>query len=131
MYLILLLLVGIPLLYMIIEQWLRMDNIRAWKQLAPWLSGLGYSSTLVGWGWQTHKFLVPCLLQVAPSGPPCPPQACVLVSLHNSTLISWNLLYLGQSFDYPPPREHCQMHSHDHGNISMTSKERDREMDSL
>ncbi|XP_038170076.2 sodium-dependent neutral amino acid transporter B(0)AT2-like [Arvicola amphibius] len=94
MYLILLLLVGIPLLYMemIIGQWLRMDNIRAWRQLAPWLSGLGYSSTL----------------------------ACVLVSLYNSALISWNLLYLGQSFDYPPPWEQCQMHSHDHGNISLT-----------
>lgn len=68
MYLILLLLVGIPLLYMemIIGQWLRKDNIQAWKQLAPWLGGLGYSSTLVGWGWQTHKFLVPCLLHVTP-----------------------------------------------------------------
>ncbi|XP_057615702.1 sodium-dependent neutral amino acid transporter B(0)AT2-like [Chionomys nivalis] len=85
MYLILLLLVGIPLLYMemIIGQWLRKDNIQAWKQLAPWLSGLGYSSTL----------------------------ACVLVSLYNSALISWNVMYLGQSFDYPPPWEQCKMHS--------------------
>lgn len=68
MYLILLLLVGIPLSYMemILGHWLRMDNIRAWNQLVPWLSGLGYSSTLVGWGWQTHRFLVPCLLHIAP-----------------------------------------------------------------
>ncbi|XP_041532475.1 orphan sodium- and chloride-dependent neurotransmitter transporter NTT5-like [Microtus oregoni] len=94
MYLILLLLVGIPLLYMemIIGQWLRKDNIQAWKQLAPWLGGLGYSSTL----------------------------ACVLVSLYNSALISWNVMYLGQSFDYPLPWEQCKMHSRDHGNISMT-----------
>ena len=51
MYLILLLLVGIPLLYMemIIGQWLQKGNIQAWKQLAPWLSGLGYSSTLQKW----------------------------------------------------------------------------------
>ncbi|XP_041492741.1 orphan sodium- and chloride-dependent neurotransmitter transporter NTT5-like [Microtus oregoni] len=94
MYLILLLLMGIPLLYMemIIGQWLRKDNIQAWKQLAPWLGGLGYSSTL----------------------------ACVLVSLYNSALISWNVMYLGQSFGYPPPWEQCKMHSRDHGNISMT-----------
>ncbi|CAH7457211.1 orphan sodium- and chloride-dependent neurotransmitter transporter NTT5 [Phodopus roborovskii] len=90
MYLILLLLLGIPLLYMemIIGQWLRMDSIRAWKQLVPWLSGLGYSSIL----------------------------ACVLVSLYNSALISWSLFYLGQSFDYPPPWEHCPMLE----NISVT-----------
>ncbi|CAO2632834.1 Sodium-dependent neutral amino acid transporter SLC6A17 [Lemmus lemmus] len=92
MYLILLLLVGIPLLYMemIIGQWLRMDNIRAWKRLAPWLGGLGYSSTL----------------------------ACVLVSLYNSALISWNLSYLGQSFEYPPPWEQCQVYSSE--NINAT-----------
>ena len=50
MYLILLLLLGIPLMYMemVIGQWLRMDNIRAWKYLVPWLSGVGYSSMLVG-----------------------------------------------------------------------------------
>ena len=51
MYLILLLLVGIPLLYMemIIGQWLRKNNIQAQKQQAPWLSSLGYSSTLQKW----------------------------------------------------------------------------------
>ncbi|OBS60343.1 hypothetical protein A6R68_08495 [Neotoma lepida] len=85
-YLILLLLVGIPLLYieMVIGH-----NIRAWKHLVLWLRGLGYSSILVGL--------------------PCPPQACVLVSLYNSALISWRLFYLGQSFDYRPPWAYCPM----------------------
>lgn len=61
MYVILLLLLGIPLMYMemIIGQWLRMDNIRAWKQLVPWLSGVGYSSSLVGGGWRSHRSLCP------------------------------------------------------------------------
>nr|XP_048293980.1 orphan sodium- and chloride-dependent neurotransmitter transporter NTT5-like isoform X3 [Myodes glareolus] len=97
MYLILLLLVGIPLSYMemILGHWLRMDNIRAWNQLVPWLSGLGYSSTL----------------------------ACVLVSLYNSALISWNLLYLGQSFDYPPPWEQCKRSPHFHKITNMSEFE--------
>lgn len=123
MYFILLLLLGIPLLYMemVIGQWLRMDNIKAWKQLAPWLTGLGYSNILVGGGGQTHKPLAPCLLHIThPSGPPCPPQASMLVSLYNSALISWSLFYLGQSFDYPPPWEHCPMVE----NISVTGEER-------
>ncbi|XP_059134954.1 orphan sodium- and chloride-dependent neurotransmitter transporter NTT5 isoform X2 [Peromyscus eremicus] len=88
-YLILLLLVGIPLLYMemIIGEWLCVDNIRAWKQLVPWLSGLGYCSML----------------------------ACVLVSLYNSVLISWSLIYLGQSFVNPPPWSYCPVV----GNVSL------------
>ncbi|XP_005084880.2 orphan sodium- and chloride-dependent neurotransmitter transporter NTT5 [Mesocricetus auratus] len=89
-YVILLLLLGIPLLYMemIIGQWLRMDHIRAWKKLVPWLSGLGYSSIL----------------------------ASFLVSLYNSVLISWNLLYLGQSFGNRLPWEQCPLVE----NISVT-----------
>ncbi|XP_063127099.1 uncharacterized protein LOC499151 isoform X12 [Rattus norvegicus] len=83
MYLILLLLLGIPLMYMemVIGQWLRVDNIRAWKHLVPWLSGVGYSSML----------------------------ACALVILYNSALVSWSLFYLGQSFDYPTPWENCPL----------------------
>lgn len=52
MYLILLLMLGIPLMYMemVVGQWLRKDNIQAWKYLVPWLSGVGYSSILVGVG---------------------------------------------------------------------------------
>lgn len=57
MYFILLLLLGIPLMYMemVIGQWLRMDNIQAWKYLVPWLSGVGYSNILVSVGWQRPK----------------------------------------------------------------------------
>lgn len=64
MYLILLLLLGIPLMYMemVIGQWLRVDNIRAWKHLVPWLSGVGYSSMLVGVGRQSHRCPVSSLL---------------------------------------------------------------------
>lgn len=73
---------GIPLLYleMIVGQWLHVDNIRVWKQLVPWLGGLGYASTLVNEG--PHREAV----QTAPGGlqvlclylphspiPPCPP----------------------------------------------------------
>lgn len=63
-YVTLLLLLGIPLMYMemVIGQWLRMDNIQAWRYLVPWLSGVGYSSMLVGVGWQSHKSPVSSLL---------------------------------------------------------------------
>ncbi|KAH0514406.1 Orphan sodium- and chloride-dependent neurotransmitter transporter NTT5 [Microtus ochrogaster] len=72
-----------------------------------------YMEMIIGqWPWkdniQAWKQLAPWL------------RACVLVSLYNSALISWNVMYLGGSFDYPPPWEQCKMHSHDHGNISMT-----------
>lgn len=128
MYLILLLLLGIPLMYMemVIGQWLRMDNIQAWKYLVPWLSGVGYSSMLVGVGWQSHKSPVSSLLH-DPSNPPSPPQACVLVILYNSALASWSLFYLGQSFDYPLSWEHCPLVE----NFSITSEERDRGMQEL
>lgn len=52
----------------------------------------------------------------------------MLVSLYNSALISWNLLYLGQSFDYPPPWEQCKRSPHFHRITNMSGKERDREM---
>uniref|UniRef100_A0A8C9DEI1 Transporter n=1 Tax=Prolemur simus TaxID=1328070 RepID=A0A8C9DEI1_PROSS len=78
-----LLLFGIPLLYMemIIGQWLHVDNIRAWKQLVPWLSGLGYASILV----------------------------CTLVSLYNSSIVSWCLSYLSNSFRNLLPWDHCPL----------------------
>nr|XP_023505876.1 orphan sodium- and chloride-dependent neurotransmitter transporter NTT5-like isoform X8 [Equus caballus] len=48
-YFFMLLLFGIPLLYieMIMEQWLRVDNVRIWKQLVPWLGGIGYASIMM------------------------------------------------------------------------------------
>ena len=52
MYFFMLLLFGIPLLYMemIMGHWLRVNNIRVWKQLIPWLGGIGYASILVNEG---------------------------------------------------------------------------------
>ncbi|XP_047383174.1 orphan sodium- and chloride-dependent neurotransmitter transporter NTT5-like [Sciurus carolinensis] len=83
MYFFMLLFFGIPLLYMemIIGQWLHIDNIRVWKQLVPWLGGVGYASMLV----------------------------CILVSLYNSAILSWSLFYLGNSFDYPLPWNYCPL----------------------
>lgn len=81
MYLFMLLLFGIPLLYMemIVGQWLRMDNTQLWKQLVPWLGGIGYANILV----------------------------CILVSLYHSAIVSWSFTYLGYSFHYPLPWTTC------------------------
>ncbi|XP_070080797.1 orphan sodium- and chloride-dependent neurotransmitter transporter NTT5-like isoform X5 [Equus caballus] len=82
-YFFMLLLFGIPLLYieMIMEQWLRVDNVRIWKQLVPWLGGIGYASIMV----------------------------CILVSLYNSVIIVWSLSYLSHSFDHPLPWNECPL----------------------
>ncbi|XP_053464097.1 sodium-dependent neutral amino acid transporter B(0)AT2-like [Nycticebus coucang] len=74
---------GIPLLYMemILGQWLRVDNIGVWKKLAPWLGGVGYASILV----------------------------CILVSWYNSSIVSWSLFYLSNSFRHPLPWDHCPL----------------------
>ncbi|XP_053771442.1 orphan sodium- and chloride-dependent neurotransmitter transporter NTT5 isoform X2 [Desmodus rotundus] len=81
MYLFMLLLFGIPLLYMemIVGQWLHTDNIQMWKQLIPWMGGIGYANILV----------------------------CVLVSLYHSVIISWSFDYLGRSFHHPLPWTEC------------------------
>ncbi|KAF6079454.1 solute carrier family 6 member 16 [Phyllostomus discolor] len=80
-YLFMLLLFGIPLLYMemIVGQWLHTDNTQLWKQLVPWLGGIGYANILV----------------------------CILVSLYHSAIVSWSFAYLGYSFHYPLPWTAC------------------------
>ncbi|XP_069857102.1 orphan sodium- and chloride-dependent neurotransmitter transporter NTT5-like [Dipodomys merriami] len=82
-YLIMLFLFGVPLLYleMLIGHWLQEDSVQIWKQLVPWLVGVGYSNILVS----------------------------IMVSLYNSAIISWCLFYLSQSFVYPLPWDHCLM----------------------
>lgn len=77
MYLFMLLLFGIPLLYMemMVGQWLRTDNIQLWKQLVPWLGGIGYANTLVNKGpssGQEPSRLPPGGLR-APLSVPCAP----------------------------------------------------------
>lgn len=47
--------------------------------------------------------------------------------LYNSALVSWSLFYLGQSFDYPLPWQHCPLVE----NLSVAGKERDRGMQKL
>ena len=49
MYFFMLLFFGVPLMYMemIMGKCLRMDSIQVWKQLVPWLGGIGYASVLV------------------------------------------------------------------------------------
>ncbi|XP_059009403.1 orphan sodium- and chloride-dependent neurotransmitter transporter NTT5-like [Mustela lutreola] len=81
MYFFMLCLFGIPLLYMemIMGHWLRVDNIRVWKQLVPWLGGIGYASILV----------------------------CILISLYHSVIITWSISYLGNSFDNSLPWNQC------------------------
>ncbi|XP_053067129.1 orphan sodium- and chloride-dependent neurotransmitter transporter NTT5-like isoform X4 [Acinonyx jubatus] len=83
MYFFMLLSFGIPLLYMemIVGHWLRVDNIRVWKQLVPWLGGIGYASILV----------------------------CILMSLYNSVIITWSLSYLANSFDNSLPWNQCPL----------------------
>ncbi|XP_072822745.1 orphan sodium- and chloride-dependent neurotransmitter transporter NTT5-like isoform X2 [Vicugna pacos] len=83
MHFFMLLLFGIPLLYMemIMGKWLRVDNIRVWKQLTPWLGGIGYASILV----------------------------CIMVSLYNSIITTWSLSYLGNSFHHPLPWDQCTL----------------------
>ncbi|XP_045296533.1 orphan sodium- and chloride-dependent neurotransmitter transporter NTT5-like isoform X2 [Leopardus geoffroyi] len=83
MYFFMLLSFGIPLLYMemIMGHWLRVDNIRVWKQLVPWLGGIGYASILV----------------------------CILMSLYNSVIITWSLSYLANSFGNSLPWNQCPL----------------------
>ncbi|XP_034494458.1 uncharacterized protein LOC100469322 isoform X4 [Ailuropoda melanoleuca] len=83
MYFFMLLLFGIPLLYMemIMGHWLRVNNIRVWKQLIPWLGGIGYASILV----------------------------CILMSLYNSIILTWSISYLGNSFDNSLPWNQCPL----------------------
>lgn len=92
MYFFMLCLFGIPLLYMemIMGHWLRVDNIRVWKQLVPWLGGIGYASILVNEGpSQPASPLSPCGVQLprlcpsCPSGPLCPP-----LGMHLDKLVS-------------------------------------------
>ncbi|XP_062031899.1 uncharacterized protein LOC133747585 [Lepus europaeus] len=82
-YFLMLLFLGIPLLYMemMIGQWLRVDNIRVWKRLVPWLGGLSYVSIL----------------------------ACMLVSCYNSAITSWSIFYLGNAFHPTLPWDSCPL----------------------
>lgn len=126
-----LLLFGIPLLYMemILGQWLHLDNIRIWKQLTPWLGGLGYTSIMVNEGPDQEASQPPLVVSkspvstlFAPQAHCVRPQVCILISVYNSIIMSWTFSYLGNSFYYPLPWNQCSMVK----NTNATGEERER-----
>nr|XP_027776145.1 orphan sodium- and chloride-dependent neurotransmitter transporter NTT5-like [Marmota flaviventris] len=80
-YILMLFLVGIPILFleMAVGQRMRQGSIGIWKAISPWIGGVGYSSFMV----------------------------CIIVGLYFSIVISWNLFYLVQSFQFPLPWTLC------------------------
>ncbi|XP_068434665.1 sodium-dependent neutral amino acid transporter B(0)AT2 [Clinocottus analis] len=81
LYVFLLIIVGVPLFFMELAagQSIRQGSIGVWKHISPKLAGIGYSSCIV----------------------------CFYVALYYNVIIAWSLFYLGNSFQYPLPWEHC------------------------
>ncbi|KAM4530292.1 sodium-dependent neutral amino acid transporter B(0)AT2 [Odontesthes bonariensis] len=81
LYVFLLLIVGVPLFFMELAagQSIRQGSIGVWKHISPKLAGIGYSSCIV----------------------------CFYVALYYNVIIAWSIFYLGNSFQYPLPWEHC------------------------
>uniref|UniRef100_A0A3P8YAU7 Transporter n=1 Tax=Esox lucius TaxID=8010 RepID=A0A3P8YAU7_ESOLU len=81
LYVVLLLLVGVPLFFMELAagQCIRQGSIGVWKHISPKLVGVGFSSCMV----------------------------CFFVALYYNVIIAWSLFYLGNSFQSPLPWEHC------------------------
>uniref|UniRef100_A0AAR2LHR4 Transporter n=1 Tax=Pygocentrus nattereri TaxID=42514 RepID=A0AAR2LHR4_PYGNA len=81
LYVMLLLVVGVPLFFMELAagQSIRQGSIGVWKHISPRLAGIGYSSCMV----------------------------CFFVALYYNVIIAWSLFYLGNSFQYPLPWQHC------------------------
>ncbi|KAJ0060094.1 hypothetical protein NL108_003928, partial [Boleophthalmus pectinirostris] len=81
LYILLMLVVGIPLFFLELAagQAIRQGSIGVWKYISPRLSGIGYSSCVV----------------------------CFFVALYYNVILAWSLFYLGNSFQYPLPWEQC------------------------
>ncbi|XP_008303309.1 sodium-dependent neutral amino acid transporter B(0)AT2 [Stegastes partitus] len=81
LYVFLLLIVGVPLFFMELAagQSIRQGSIGVWKHISPKLAGIGYSSCMV----------------------------CFYVALYYNVIIAWSLFYMGNSFQYPLPWQHC------------------------
>ncbi|KAL0984299.1 hypothetical protein UPYG_G00139630 [Umbra pygmaea] len=81
LYVLLMLLVGIPLFFLELAagQAIRQGSIGVWKHISPKLAGIGYSSCVV----------------------------CFFVALYYNVIIGWSLFYLGKSFQYPLPWQEC------------------------
>uniref|UniRef100_A0A3P8W795 Transporter n=1 Tax=Cynoglossus semilaevis TaxID=244447 RepID=A0A3P8W795_CYNSE len=83
LYVFLLLIIGVPLFFMELAagQSIRQGSIGVWKHISPNLAGIGYSSCMV----------------------------CFYVALYYNVIIAWSLFYMGNSFQYPLPWEHCPL----------------------
>ncbi|XP_015237892.1 PREDICTED: sodium-dependent neutral amino acid transporter B(0)AT2-like isoform X1 [Cyprinodon variegatus] len=81
LYVLLMLVMGIPLFFLELAagQDIRQGSIGVWKYISPRLAGIGYSSCVV----------------------------CFFVALYYNVILSWSLFYLGSSFQYPLPWNHC------------------------
>lgn len=92
LYLILLVLEGMPLLLMefVIGQRLRTGSVGAWKAINPYLTGIGIGSMLVS----------------------------TLIVLYYNTLIAWIMWYLFNSFQSPLPWSQCPLNENGTGYIS-------------
>ncbi|KAM9632792.1 orphan sodium- and chloride-dependent neurotransmitter transporter NTT5 [Trichechus inunguis] len=82
-YILVLLLIGVPLLFMEMAsgQRLHEGSLGIWKHTSSWMNGLGYTSFMV----------------------------CFIEGLVFSLVNCWNLLYLSQSFQFPVPWETCPL----------------------
>ncbi|XP_060030284.1 orphan sodium- and chloride-dependent neurotransmitter transporter NTT5 isoform X1 [Erinaceus europaeus] len=82
-YVFLMFLVGLPLLFleMSVGQKAKHGGIATWREMSPWIGGLGYSCIMV----------------------------CFITSLYLNVTNSWVLAYLVQSFQHPVPWEKCPL----------------------
>ncbi|XP_076842852.1 solute carrier family 6 member 16b [Brachyhypopomus gauderio] len=81
LYVLLMLLVGVPLFFMELAagQSIRQGSIGVWRHISPKLVGIGYSSCVV----------------------------CFFVALYYNVIIGWSIFYLLNSFQNPLPWENC------------------------
>ncbi|XP_060636483.2 orphan sodium- and chloride-dependent neurotransmitter transporter NTT5 isoform X1 [Anolis sagrei] len=81
LYLMLLLIIGIPLFFLELAagQSIRQGSIGVWKYISPRLMGIGFASCVV----------------------------CSFVALYYNVIIAWSLFYLGNSFQSPLPWNDC------------------------
>ncbi|XP_033831454.1 sodium-dependent neutral amino acid transporter B(0)AT1-like [Periophthalmus magnuspinnatus] len=91
-YLILLVLEGLPLLFMefAIGQRMRKGSVEVWRDINPYLTGIGIASMLVS----------------------------LLIGLYYNTLIAWIVWYLFNSFQSPLPWTQCPLNENQTGYIA-------------
>ncbi|XP_072303754.1 sodium-dependent neutral amino acid transporter B(0)AT1-like [Eucyclogobius newberryi] len=95
-YLILLVLEGMPLLFMefALGQRLRKGSVGVWRSINPYLTGIGIASMLV----------------------------CLFVGLYYNTLMAWIFWYLFNSFQSPLPWTQCPLNENKTGYIAECQK---------